>query len=175
MEEENYIDDLFKDAFHSYEIQPKKPLDVNNALESAKKATGKTGIKTILFNKIIFSVVSGAILIIVATTVAYIIYNNKNTLPLNQEYTPTVPQPIHDESTPINNPSKEQLNETDSVEHLPIKQNSSIPQIKSPQKALPKKEEKLDSISNQPVIMHETVIKRDTIVKHKKIIRKSGE
>ena len=164
MSDENYIDKLYKDAFKSYEIQPKKDLNLSEHIPEEVTAEEKEAyIKRMDKQWLIKLCVIGVALIF-----AFIFFT-----------------PSHDETTiqPIE-PSLQFLNEfvpdsslieTDTSTYAkPDPVEVERPANKTPSTGKKNKNvPRVDSVSGpQPVIIRKTIIQRDTVIEHKQIIKK---
>ena len=163
MEDENYIDKLYKDSFQSFEIQPKKTLNFKEHQQLANTVEKKSFLKKLFATKwgIGFSI---AFVVSIAIVGVLVLNNEPEKLENTKSETIIVEPKVIEESVVQQDTASELKVEPTKVE-TEIKK---VTPIKKAEKA--EKKSKVDSIV-QPVIIRKTIIKRDTVLKHEKIIQ----
>jgi hypothetical protein len=167
MSDENYIDKLYKDAFKSYEVQPKKELDLKDKHQLVNTSQKISFLGKIAGSKLLLTlVIAGSIALI---TGVVLLFNSKEESPADvQKF--DEPSPVIKEEPVI----IEQEAKTDSMpveQHIrqAEKERTILPSIS---KNAPANNSKIDSSSfPKPVIIHKTIIKHDTVIEHKKVIQ----
>ncbi len=162
MPNKNYIDELYKNAFDSFEIKPAKEFQLDNK-QSVVNTSNLSVLRKIWMNKVLFvSLVVGA-LFIITIFVFFIMSEDTSENQQKQEVSPEqqiIQTPVFD---------------TDSAS---AKTEISIKIKKEGEKAavplkISKVRKKTDSaVVHEPVVLHKSIIKHDTIVQHKNIIQK---
>lgn len=169
MEDENYIDKLYKDSFQSFEIQPKKTLNFKEHQQLSNTVEKKTFLQKLFATKWGIGL---SIAFVVAIVGVFVLM--------------TKDEPVKTENTKIQAPAIEPKIIEESVvvadtapttETAPVKTEIKN-QATDKREATPiKKVEKLKSESEgsdevqEPVIIRKTIIKRDTVIKHEKVIQ----
>ncbi|MGB3946736.1 MAG: hypothetical protein WBM13_02020 [Bacteroidia bacterium] len=160
MEDENYIDKLYKDSFQSFEIQPKKGLNVKENSKLLNTIEKKSLINKIIGSKLGIGLSIGFILSVIG--VLMFVHKNK---PKQEEK--DLLEPVFTKPTPNeDNVFKDSVVKIQLFEHTETTTETKKNKAKN-------RNEKAESDSvAQPVIIRKTIIKRDTVVKHKQIIEK---
>lgn len=169
MEDENYIDKLYKDSFQSFEIQPKKTLNLKEHQQLANTIDKKTFLQKLFTTKwgiglsIAFVVGTVGIFVLMFKDEAVETENVKTG-------TPVIEPKIVEESVVV-------VDTAPTIESVPVKteiknqatDEREVTQTKKGEK-LKNKLESLEKIQ-ETVIIRKTIIKRDTILKHEKVIQ----
>jgi hypothetical protein len=169
MEDENYIDKLYKDSFQSFEIQPKKRLNFKEHQQLANTVEKKTFLQKLFATKWGIGLSIAFVVGIVGVIVLMTKDEHVKTENIKIEAPVIEPKIIEEaivvadtaptiETTPVKTEIKNQP--TDTRGATPTKKVEKL-----------KRESESPEDVQEPVIIRKTIIKRDTVIKHEKVIQ----
>jgi hypothetical protein len=169
MEDENYIDKLYKDSFQSFEIQPKKTLNFKEHQQLANTVEKKTFLQKLFATKWGIGLFIAFVVGIVGVIVLMTKDEHVKTENIKIEAPVIEPKIIEEaiavadtasttESAPVKTEIKNQA--TDKREATAIKNAEKL-----------KIESENPEDVKEPIIIRKTIIKRDTVIKHEKVIQ----
>ena len=161
MEDENYIDKLYKDSFQSFEIQPKKTLNFKEQQQLANAVEKKTFLQKLFATK--WGIGLSIAFVVGIVGVFVLMFKDETVKTENTKIEAPVVEPkVVDETIVV-------ADSAPTIETAPVKTEIKKQTITKKIEKAEKKVE-VDSIV-QPVIIRKTIIKRDTVLKHEKVIQ----